>query len=45
MAVDGSLYKYHPHFKNRMIAAMNELEPSELFSLVLSVVENVFDIV
>ena len=34
MAVDGSLYKYHPHFKNRMISAMKELEPSELSSVI-----------
>jgi len=30
VAVDGSLYKKHPHFKDRMIAAMKEMEPSEL---------------
>jgi len=29
VAVDGSLYKLHPHFKDRMIAAMNEMEPSK----------------
>ena len=29
VAVDGSLYKLHPHFKDRMIAAMKEMEPSE----------------
>ena len=31
VAVDGSLYKLHPHFKDRMIAAMKEMELSEYF--------------
>ena len=27
VAVDGSLYKYHPHFKFLMKTAMDEMEP------------------
>ncbi|XP_060531176.1 hexokinase type 2-like [Cylas formicarius] len=37
VGIDGSLYKYHPHFRTLMIAKMNELiDPGYTYELMLS---------